>query len=168
MATSFVALRALCYMAAYILVFGWLASRTQSFDRNLNIPLPDWIRIVGVFLGVIGAVVAFACAGIFVARGRGTPAIFDPPREFVATGPYKVVRNPMYIGGLILLTGFGLYRGSIAILFFTIVMFFLFHLYVVFLEEPGLQARFGESYIAYKRSVHRWIPKFSRAAHAAF
>ena len=167
MATTFAALRALCYMAAYILVFGCLASRTQSWDQNLNIPLPGWIGTVGVFFGAIGALIAFACAGMFVATGRGTPAIFDPPREFVATGPYKFACNPMYIGGLILLTGFGLYRRSVAILLFTVAMFVLFHLYVVFVEEPGLEARFGESYFAYKRSVNRWIPEFSHSAQAA-
>jgi len=167
MATVFVAFRALCYMAAYILFFGWLASRSQSWDQNLNIPLPGWIGTVGVFFGAIGTLIAFACAGMFVVRGRGTPAIFDPPREFVVTGPYKFVRNPMYIGGLILLTGFGLYRRAVAILLFTVVMFVLFHLYVVFVEEPGLQARFGESYFAYKRSVNRWIPKFSHSTRGA-
>jgi protein-S-isoprenylcysteine O-methyltransferase Ste14 len=166
MATVFVAFRALCYMAAYILFFGWLASRTQSWDQNLNIPLPAWIGTVGVFFGAVGALIAFACAGMFVTTGRGTPAIFDPPREFVATGPYKFVRNPMYIGGLILLTGFGLYRRSVAILLFAVAMFVLFHLYVVFVEEPGLETRFGKSYFAYKRSVSRWIPRFSHSTRA--
>jgi protein-S-isoprenylcysteine O-methyltransferase Ste14 len=167
MATFFVAFRTLCYMAAFILFFGWLASRVQSWDKSLNVPIPTWIGIIGVFFGAIGALIVFACAGVFITRGRGTPAIFDPPREFVATGPYKFVRNPMYIGGVLLLTGFGLYRCSFAILLFTVVMFLLFHLYVVFVEEPGLQARFGKSYFAYKRSVNRWIPKFSHSAQAA-
>jgi protein-S-isoprenylcysteine O-methyltransferase Ste14 len=167
MATVFVALRALCYMAAFILVFGWLALRIQRWDESLNIPLPAWSTIVGVAAGIIGGLIVLACAGVFVARGRGTPAIFDPPREFVAAGPYKFVRNPMYIGGLILLAGFGLYQRSLAILLFAVGMFVLFHLYVVFIEEPGLEVRFGESYLDYKQSVNRWIPKFSHSAQAA-
>ena len=40
------------------------------------------------------------CIGTFVTKGQGTPAPFDPPREFVASGPYRYVRNPMYIGAL--------------------------------------------------------------------
>ena len=59
--------------------------------------------------------------GIFVVRGRGTPAVFDAPREFVVVGPYKYVRNPMYIGALTLLIGFGLYQHSISILVFSLL-----------------------------------------------
>ena len=154
-------------MAAFILFFGWLALRVQSLDERLKIPLPAWIAIAGVFVGTIGALIVFACAGIFVLRGRGTPAIFDPPREFVAVGPYKFVRNPMYIGGFVMLMGLGLYQRSLAILFFALVIFVLFHLYVVFIEEPGLKTRFGESYFAYTESVNRWIPQFSHRAEAA-
>jgi protein-S-isoprenylcysteine O-methyltransferase Ste14 len=167
MATVFVAFRALCYMAGFILFFGWLALRIQRWDESLKIPLPTWSTTVGVAASIIGGLIVLACAGVFVARGRGTPAIFDPPREFVAAGPYKFVRNPMYIGGSILLAGFGLYQRSLAILLFAVAVFMLFHLYVVFVEEPGLKARFGESYLAYKQSVNRWIPKFSHSAQAA-
>lgn len=167
MATVFVAFRTLCYMAAFILIFGWLALRVQPWDESLKIPLPAWTRVAGVVSGTLGALIVSACAVVFVARGRGTPAIFDPPRKFVATGPYKFVRNPMYIGGFLLLTGFGLYQQSLAILLYSVVIFLLFHLYVVFIEEPGLESRFGESYFAYKQSVNRWLPKFSDRAHAA-
>jgi protein-S-isoprenylcysteine O-methyltransferase Ste14 len=167
MATVFVAFRTLCYMAAFILLFGWLALRIQPWDESLKIPLPAWIAIFGVVAGTIGGLIIFASAAVFVARGRGTPAIFDPPREFVASGPYKFVRNPMYIGGLMLLAGFGLYQRSLAILLFAVATFVLFHLYVVFVEEPGLETRFGESYFAYKESVNRWIPKFSHSVQAA-
>lgn len=167
MAAVFVAFRTLCYMAGFILVFGWLASRVQPLDERLRIPLPGWTTAVGVLVGTIGAVIVFACAGVFVLRGRGTPAIFDPPRKFVAVGPYKFVRNPMYIGGFIMLMGFGLYRQSLAMLLFAVVIFVLFHLYVVFIEEPGLETRFGENYFAYKELVNRWIPRFSNRTRAA-
>jgi protein-S-isoprenylcysteine O-methyltransferase Ste14 len=167
MATVFVALRTVCYMAGFILFFGWFAVRFQAWDESLKIPLPAWTRVVGVAAETLGAFIVSACAVIFVARGRGTPAIFDPPRKFVATGPYKFVRNPMYIGGSMLLIGFGLYRQSLAILLYSAVIMMLFHLYVVFIEEPGLESRFGKSYFAYKQSVNRWLPKFSDGAHAA-
>lgn len=167
MATVFVALRTVCYMAGFILFFGWFAVRFQAWDESLKIPLPAWTRVVGVAAETLGALIVSTCAVVFVARGRGTPAIFDPPRKFVATGPYKFVRNPMYIGGSMLLIGLGLYRQSLAILLYSVVIMTLFHLYVVFIEEPGLESRFGESYFAYKQSVNRWLPKFSDRPHAA-
>jgi protein-S-isoprenylcysteine O-methyltransferase Ste14 len=167
MATVFIALRALCYMAAFIVFFGWLASRVQRLDERLEIPLPAWITVAGVLVGAIGALIVFACAGVFVMRGRGTPAIFDPPREFVAAGPYRFVRNPMYIGGAVMLVGWSLCQRSLTVLLFAFAVFVLFHLYVVFVEEPGLEARFGESYFAYKQSVNRWLPRFPQSAHAA-
>jgi protein-S-isoprenylcysteine O-methyltransferase Ste14 len=155
-------------MAAFILFFGWFALRVQPFDDLLKVPLPRWIAVAGTIVGTIGAVIVFACAGVFVWRGRGTPAIFDPPREFVATGPYKFVRNPMYIGGFLLLVGLGLDRQSPAILLYSIAIFVLFHLYVVFIEEPGLESRFGESYFAYKQAVNRWLPKFLRRRNSDY
>jgi protein-S-isoprenylcysteine O-methyltransferase Ste14 len=166
MATAFVAFRALCYMAAFILFFGWLASRVQPWDESLKIALPAWTTFIGVVAGTIGGLIVSACAGVLVMRGRGTPAIFDPPRRFVAVGPYRFVRNPMYIGGFVMLMGFGLYQRSLAILLFAVAIFVLFHLYVVFVEEPGLEARFGESYFAYKGSVNRWLPRSPHSAHA--
>ena len=65
-----------------------------------------------------------------------------------------------------MLLGLGLYHRSLAILLFAVVIFVLFHLYVVFVEEPGLEKRFGEGYYAYKKLVNRWIPKFWHRAQA--
>jgi protein-S-isoprenylcysteine O-methyltransferase Ste14 len=148
-------------MVAFIGFFGWLALRVQAWDQNLQVQLPSWMRALGFLVMGLGASLVLACAAVFITRGRGTPAVFDPPRQFVAAGPYKFVRNPMYIGGLTLLAGFGFYQRSLAILLFAVGMFALFHLFVFFVEEPGLERRFGESYAAYKRSVNRWFPKFS-------
>jgi len=108
----------------------------------------------------VGGILVITCAAIFVLRGRGTPAIFDPPKEFVALGPYKFVRNPMYIGGFILLVGFGLYQNSASILLLSLLLALLIHLFVLAIEEQGLEKRFGRSYLEYKKSVNRWIPKW--------
>jgi len=108
---------------------------------------------------IVGSVLVLICVGVFVSRGRGTPAIFDPPREFVALGPYKYVRNPMYVGGFILLIGFGLYHHSVSMLALALLLALLFHLFVLWVEEPGLEQRFGFSYRDYKNSVNRWLPK---------
>ncbi len=142
-----------------MLFFGWIALGVRAYDQTLGIALPEWTRAIGIIFMIVGSVLVLICVGIFVARGRGTPAIFDPPREFVALGPYKYVRNPMYVGGFILLLGFGLYHHSVSILALALLLAFLFHLFVLWVEEPGLEQRFGSSYRDYKNSVNRWLPK---------
>ena len=108
---------------------------------------------------VVGGVIAFTCIATFVTRGEGTPAPFDPPRKFVAAGPYRYVRNPMYVGGFIVLLGFGLIERSPAILLFTLPWLLLAHLFVILYEEPHLRSTFGETYEEYCRTVRRWLPR---------
>ncbi len=153
MKTIFIALRAAIFSAGFIVLWGWVA-----------LGLHRWTRVLGIALMAAGGTLAFACVATFVTRGEGTPAPMDPPRKFVAAGPYRFVRNPMYIGGFIVLFGFGLYEQSPAILLFTLPWLLLAHLFVVLYEEPHLRATFGAPYDAYCRSVRRWLPRRSSAA----
>jgi len=157
--TIFLALRSVIYMTGFLLFFAWIALRVRAFDQRFGVSLPAAAEIPGEILVVLGAILVLACAGVFISRGRGTPAIFDAPRAFVASGPYRYVRNPMYLGGLMLLIGFGLYNRSISILLVALLLFALVHLFVLFYEEPTLTRRFGSSYQAYLRAVRRWIPR---------
>jgi protein-S-isoprenylcysteine O-methyltransferase Ste14 len=107
-----------------------------------------------------GAAIALWSIGSFVRSGRGTPAPFDAPRKFVASGPYRVVRNPMYIGGLTVLAGFALYLRSPAVLIFSAVWILFADAFVMLYEEPTLARKFGQEYEAYRRVVPRWFPRF--------
>jgi protein-S-isoprenylcysteine O-methyltransferase Ste14 len=159
MKTLILALRAALYMTGFVLFFAWLALRVRIFDRSLKVSLPAGTETPGAVLMLAGGILALICAGVFVARGRGTPALFDAPREFVAIGPYRYCRNPMYIGGLLLLMGFGLYERSVSILIMAVVLFGVVHLLVVCYEEPTLRKSFGGPYQQYCKEVRRWIPK---------
>ncbi len=149
------------YSSGFILLWGWVASRVQRLDPDLGLSLPESLRAPGIGLMVLGFPIALACIANFVLRGRGTPAPFDAPRVFVPSGPYRYVRNPMYLGAWLALAGFGLFRRSGSVVLFSFVLLFVVHLFVVLVEEPGLERRFGETYLAYKRSVNRWVPRFS-------
>jgi protein-S-isoprenylcysteine O-methyltransferase Ste14 len=160
----FNAVRAAIFGAAFIFLWGWVALGVHSrYDETLGFALAGWTRGLGVVVMAVGGVLAFACVATFVTRGEGTPAPFDPPRKFVAAGPYRFVRNPMYIGGFILLFGFGLYEQSPAILVFTLPWLLLAHLFVILYEEPHLRGTFGAPYEEYCRSVRRWLPRRSPA-----
>ena len=154
-----VTLRSIIYVPLFILLFRWIALRVRVFDLKIGVTLPGWTRSLGIIFMIAGGILVLMCVVVFVIKGKGTPAVFDPPKKFVAVGPYAYVRNPMYIGGFVLLVGFGLYLTSLSILILSIVLFSFFHLFVVFVEEPMLERSFGESYTEYKKRINRWIPK---------
>lgn len=161
-----VVLRAAFYASAFVLLWAWLAASVRPLDARLPFAIPVWARPLGLALVLTGALLTLWCVATFVTRGRGTPAPFDPPREFVAEGPYRYVRNPMYIGGFGVLLGAGLVLRSPSIVGLAAVFLLLFHLFVLLYEEPALASRFGDPYLRYKSSVHRWLPRFSSSSAA--
>jgi protein-S-isoprenylcysteine O-methyltransferase Ste14 len=97
------------------------------------------------------------CGTYRTERGGGGPGLEVPPDRIVAQGPYRYLRNPMYLGHLIFMLGLAVTFSSwlaLALLAFHAVWF---HRRVL-RDEAHLEARFGESYRAYKQNVKRWIP----------
>ena len=166
MKTLFVAVRALIVMTAFVSLWAWIALGLRRYDRRYTLQLPEWARSLAVPVIVAGAAVAVACVATFVVIGGGTPAPFDPPRQFVAVGLYRYVRNPMYIGGALLLAGFALYLRSWAALAFCLPWLLLAHVFVLVYEEPALRRKFGAPYETYCRTVPRWIPRITRSGQA--
>jgi protein-S-isoprenylcysteine O-methyltransferase Ste14 len=160
------ALRAAVYGSGFVLLWGWLAVAVRPLDRRLGLSLPAWLVPVGLLLAAGGGALTLACVVVFVRAGRGTPAPFDPPRCFVAVGPYRWVRNPMYLGGLALLLGAALTFRSPSVTLLAALFLAAAHLFVVLYEEPSLERRFGESYTRYRGAVRRWLPKTRPTADA--
>ena len=158
-----VAARALVYGSAFLGLWGWLAYEAHLRDVPFGFPLPGWVAPIGLALMPVGALLTLVSVATFVVRGRGTPAPFDPPREFVASGPYRWVRNPMYVGAFLLFVGYALCAVSFAALLVPLGMLVAAHLFVVLYEEPTLERRFGESYGRYRRATPRWIPRRPRS-----
>lgn len=161
MSRLWIALRSVIYATFFLAVWAWLALMCRRLDKYLRLPLPRWLIAPGVALFVAGAALALTTVVFFIVVGRGTPALFDPPRKFVPHGPYRFVRNPMYIGGVAMLLGLGFYLSSAAMVLFALVAFLLIYMFVVFVEEPGLRKRFGQEYEDYCHAVPRWIPRFT-------
>lgn len=116
-------------------------------------------RFLGVALGLPGILLYFRCAWGFAVVGSGTPAPIDPPKTLVVAGPYRYMRNPMYVGVLLILLGEALFFESAGLLLYTAFMFALFQLFIVLYEEPTLWRRFGDSYERYRSRVPRWLPR---------
>ena len=117
------------------------------------------IEVASTVVALLGAVLAAWCILTFVFAGKGTPAPFDPPRRLVVSGPYRFVRNPMYLGaGLVLLGVAGLYRSSV-LCGYAVLFLLAAHIFVMLYEEPTGARQFGEEYKAYRAKVRRWIPR---------
>jgi protein-S-isoprenylcysteine O-methyltransferase Ste14 len=112
-------------------------------------------------IGVIAAGVALYawCVAVFAGTGGGTPGPWDPPRRLVAVGPYRWVRNPIYIGALAVILGEAWLFRSTALLVYAGEAAVTCHLFVVGYEERTLRRRFGPAYEEYRRTVPRWIPR---------
>jgi protein-S-isoprenylcysteine O-methyltransferase Ste14 len=91
---SLTLVRGAVYSALFVWFWAWLAVSVRPLDGRIPIALPGWLRPVGFALATLGGILAGVCVATFVTRGRGTPPPFDPPREFVASGPYRYVRIP--------------------------------------------------------------------------
>ena len=111
-----------------------------------------------MLIAAIGVAVALWCILTFAVLGKGTPAPFDPPRRLVIRGPYKFVRNPMYIGAAIALAGAALFYQSAALAGYAVAFLLMTHAFVMLYEEPTLRATFGAYYDSYCRRVRRWWP----------
>lgn len=106
-----------------------------------------------------GLIAYFLSSLWLVLFGKGPFVEFDPPREFVATGPYRWMRNPVAASLIISGLGEAIYFGSVGMLLFVLMGLPLAHLQVTRIEEPRLRQRFGSSYEDYCRHVNRWLPR---------
>ena len=156
----FVLVRAITYATLFIgLVLVYLPGRLMAESGIVQPTVIGAPQIAGMIIGAIGAAVALWCVFTFAFIGKGTPAPFDPPRLLVIRGPYRFVRNPMYIGAGLALLGAALFYQSWPLLIYAAVFFLATHLFVLVYEEPTLRQTFGEEYETYCRRVRRWWPR---------
>jgi protein-S-isoprenylcysteine O-methyltransferase Ste14 len=119
-------------------------------------------RWVGLLPLVLGLAVILTCFAAFVRRGRGTPAPYDPPRDLVIAGLYRYVRNPQYLGVVLVTVGEGLLTGAAVLFGYAALLAVAYHLFVKYYEELTLSRLFGEAYVRYREAVPRWLPRWPR------
>lgn len=156
----FILIRAIAYAALFIgflLVF--LPARVIAWS-GITPPARFGVgQILGILLAAAGAILAVSCILTFAFVGRGTPAPFDPPRRLVVSGPYRLVRNPMYVGAGATLLGAALYYESLQLVLYAVGFLLVMQLFVRLYEEPILQETFGRQYHDYCVRVGRWWPR---------
>ena len=153
----FVLVRTVTYAALFIgLVLIYVPARLLSWSGIVRPAAIEVPQVAAMVVGAAGAAIALWCIFTFAFIGRGTPAPFDPPRRLVIRGPYRFVRNPMYLGAGLALASSALFYESLPLLGYMGLFFLATHIFVVWYEEPTLRRTFGQEYEAYCRQVRRW------------
>ncbi|HEX5170873.1 MAG TPA: isoprenylcysteine carboxylmethyltransferase family protein [Cyclobacteriaceae bacterium] len=140
-----------------VIVPYWIYTGEQGF-----IPGNWLVKGLGIVMMALGLLLFSLTVRLFASKGRGTLAPWSPTQRLVVSGPYRYCRNPMISGVLFILIGESLLLHSDHILIWAGIFLFINTVYFIFYEEPGLVKRFGEEYVAYKKEVPRWIPRFTR------
>ncbi len=157
----FVFARAATYAALFVgLLLVFLPGRVLSSTGVIQPSAIGARQLAGMLLGAFGATLALTCILTFVFVGRGTPAPFDPPRRLVVGGPYRLVRNPMYLGAGLALAGAAAFYQSLPLLGYAGLFLLISHVFVVLYEEPALRRTFEGNYESYCRRVGRWWPRW--------
>ncbi len=135
-----------------VLVPRWILIRSGATSAPMA-----WPAVVVI---AAGAVLYFACVWVFAVVGTGTPGPWDAPWGFVAVGPYRWVRNAIYIAAPLVVLGEAWLFLSLSLVVYAGAMAIFFHLFVIGYEDRTLRRTFGETYTEYVRTVPRWIPVF--------
>lgn len=130
---------------------GWLRLPSLYFGP-VNI-------VVGIIFLAIGAIYAFWSIYSQLSRASGTPLPMMPTQKLLIDGPFKQCRNPMTFGTITMYLGVGILMGSISSIIFILIFGGLLLTYIKKLEEHELEARFGEDYVAYKKSTPMFFPR---------
>jgi protein-S-isoprenylcysteine O-methyltransferase Ste14 len=149
---------------AWVRLGGWLFERRSWLPWPLLVPLlvlpPSSVglRIVvtGVALAATGELVRLWAVRHIGVISRTRAERLGP---LVASGPFRYVRNPLYLGNLALWAGLGLAAGLPRPTIAIVALLALAYHAIVRWEERLLDRRVGEPYRAYARRVPRWIPR---------
>jgi protein-S-isoprenylcysteine O-methyltransferase Ste14 len=115
-----------------------------------------WLGLAGI---IIGTGFLAVCIVEFARSGRGTLSPVDPPRTLVVRGPYRYVRNPMYLSVTVIVFGEVLLTASRGLFGYWVLWFAAVNLFVMGYEEPTLRHQFGATYERYAAGVGRWLPR---------
>lgn len=138
------------FVAGLLLAIG-AESLWPTDDLPLSIAIP-----VAVILGAIAVYLDGRASANFM-KHKTAIIPWSPSSELVTDGPYRLTRNPMYLGMaflyLAIAVGFGLYW---ALLLLPLVIVAVDRL-VIMKEERYLTEKFGDAYRSYKAEVRRWL-----------
>jgi protein-S-isoprenylcysteine O-methyltransferase Ste14 len=139
---------------------GWVAVYFPAWITRWQVAQQGWgWWLVAAGMIAVGLVPLGESVVRFVRVGRGTLAPVVPTERLVVSGFYRYVRNPMYLGVLMLIAGQGVLFRSQALWGYLGYVAIGFHLFVLVYEEPTLRGKYGYEYDEFCRNVPRWVPR---------
>ena len=120
------------------------------------------LQILAIPIAALGIYMIIWVGMAFVRQGRGTPIPIEPPNRLVISGLYRNVRNPMYVGAILIILAESVYYGSLLLVLYAVGLWAMLHISLVIFEEPQLKRRFGADYVRYLAEVPRWIPRLRK------
>jgi protein-S-isoprenylcysteine O-methyltransferase Ste14 len=133
----------------------WLITHWQITGSG-----PMWrvLQTIGVALIVAGLIPPVHAFGQF-AKAGGTPMPVTPTQRLVVTGFNRYVRNPMYLGLIVVMLGQALLFGSLALALWAAAFWIITASFVRWYEEPTLVDQYDGRYQEYRRNVRAWLPR---------
>ena len=139
------------------LIVGGLMAGLSLAVPAAYLPVP-WRVPISIGCCVLGA--AIAIVGVLAFRRHRTtvnPLALDKSASLVSAGIYRVSRNPMYLGLLVALIGWGVYLANAAVLLWLPVFVLYMNRFQIRPEERSLSRLFGTEFDSYAKTVRRWI-----------
>jgi len=138
----------------------WLVNAVISVLVHLFVQIPIMRYGICLVCGIVFIILAptLALSAFRTMKSAGTnvhPS--EPALTIVRGGPFRFTRNPLYLALCLLKIALGFFLNDWITLLFVVPLTVIFHYGVVLREERYLTAKFGESYLQYKREVRRWI-----------
>jgi protein-S-isoprenylcysteine O-methyltransferase Ste14 len=138
----------------------YLGGLLVGLGLELAVPIdgpPTAVRIAAAAAGVAASVYLDGGATVRFVRAGTSVIPFKPTTALVTDGPYRITRNPMYVGMACLYVAIAVGFSLIWALFLLPLVLIAVDRLVIAKEEPYLERLFGEPYLDYKRRVRRWL-----------
>lgn len=130
---------------------------------QVGMPLPPFTVWLGVAVLVLASALGIWSAVTMSTLGAGTPLPSAMPNRLVIAGPYRWIRNPMAVAGIVQGAAVGLILQSWLVVAYAVAGSLLWNYAVRPLEEADLEQRFGDDFRRYRGAVRCWIPRMPRA-----
>ena len=121
-----------------------------------SIPWRSPHSFAGVFFLIVGFALMMWARGLF--QKRKTPVRpGETPTALVTDGPYRAIRNPMYLGFTLMLSGAALWVGTLPMFLAPVAFVWIIDSIFIPYEERKMERLFGQEYLDYKKRVRRWL-----------